>query len=295
MIKIVGAGISGLLAAATIRSQTDHYVHVYDPKLFHNKTPPLFRFRRKIDKVSLKRVNVYKHVESHSNPIADALNYSFKVCGKYNLDRSIMDMMSPVQRFIPDGSIFEELMHYITSLGKAEFHETHCNLWNNEEYNAVIVTAPLRYTIQKLYGTAFHPLFKHCDPRDSFSYTFVVPGMDAHLSIYVPHPYTPVSRVSVTGSRVCVEANAQLATLDTARHMFPIPAMNAAVITDCDFAKHLGSKFVDAPSETMNTVFDGLWVDHKVLCLGRLARMESGFLAEHTIDLIHDWISKGYI
>ena len=290
MIKIVGGGVVGLMAAGTIAAnRPDKIIHLYDHNLHRSTLPPLFRFRDNLSiGPELKKVKVDKYVVPYSNPIADSLNYSYKVCGHYRLDRSIANLRSPVERWVPASPHFlDELIKFIQESYKSVmFFPEMSDVFDNKGYEAVISTIPLKHVM----GDEFHTYF---EPKHSFSYTQDIWSMHAYFSIYVPQPYSPVTRISATGSRLCIETNAPLTTFDAARFALPIPDLNGMVIQDFVSARHLESKFVNAPKHVMDEVFDRLWNNNKVLCLGRLARMESKFLAEHTIGLVHKWMRQG--
>src|SRR6478735_6009068 len=117
MIKVVGAGMAGLLAGAILRDECSEIVEA-QKSLPHNHTA-LLRFRSSIvgDAVNIPftEVQVMKAVQSFSNPVADAISYSVKTNGSARL-RSITGAEGKIEkRYIAPDDFVERLKGKVTA------------------------------------------------------------------------------------------------------------------------------------------------------------------------------------
>lgn len=196
MIKIIGAGMAGLLAANLLRRRQP-VVYEQQGVLPHNHSAVL-RFRSplvgEVLGVPFRRVRVLKSALPWRNPVADAMAYSRKVIGEYRTDRSILPGTELVDRWIAPPDLIERMAEGINVK-----YETEVDLM--DEKTKVISTIPMPNLMLMLN---YHDM-------PEFGYVRGVNirarllNCDAYLSMYVPDPGTEISRVSVTGDEIIVE------------------------------------------------------------------------------------------
>jgi hypothetical protein len=196
-ITIVGAGISGLIAANLLKHRDPVVVEAQD-KLPNNHSAVL-RFRTSVvgDALGIpfRKVSVIKAVAGWRNPVADALAYSRKSGGIMLSNRSVnfASGFEVAERFIAPPDLIERM---------AERVDVRCGI--RFDFSAgpkFISTIPM----PDLMGALKY------DHQLQFLWT---PGVnvrarvdscDAYVSLYVPDPDLPFSRVSLTGDELIVE------------------------------------------------------------------------------------------
>lgn len=205
-IYIIGAGMSGLLAANMLRS---HTVQVYEaqPSLPNNHHA-LLRFRTDAVANALgipfKKVRVMKdvHMEGYSSKLSPALAYGLKVASSSGL-RSIVSAMEGeiCERFIAPTNLIELIAKDIDIWYNVKF-DRELDAEINREEAIVISTLPMNILAEVLGYTGFkNSKFKS------------VPGVvvsadldtDIYASLYIPQPELAPYRISVTGNRLLIE------------------------------------------------------------------------------------------
>ena len=206
MMIIIGAGMSGLLAANMFRKESPVIIEAQD-RLPHNHKS-LLRFRTNsvadASGILFKKVHVRKQINFHGEihntaTIRMANEYCRKVTGGY-ANRSIWNL-DPVDRFIaPDN--FTELL------------EKDCDIEYGNKYDndmhfkyagkrPIISTAPMAVLMDLLCWDD-KPAF---DYKKIWSATLNIlePSLDVYQTTYYPNPDIDIYRISVTGNRVIVE------------------------------------------------------------------------------------------
>src|ERR1700751_3311499 len=110
-IHIIGAGMSGLLAANMLRR---HDVTVIEKqKELPNNHHAVLRFRTpevgSILGIPFKKVNMIKTYMPNMNVVADSLSYSRKVTGKFLSNRSIIDGTVIAERYIAPPDLIPQM------------------------------------------------------------------------------------------------------------------------------------------------------------------------------------------
>jgi hypothetical protein len=206
-MKIIGAGLAGLLAARLLKHHSP-VIHEVQPELPNNHSAVL-RFRT--DKVAVatgikfEKVKMIKHYIPWLNPVADSLSYARKVSGVTRSDRSITSAsLEPQERWIAPPDLVQRL---------AEGAE----IKFNEEFEGalgapypIISTIPPYPIISTIPMSALMKLLKYPHIPEFKS----IPGCnlsarlkdcDAYVSVYVPDPAHHFSRISITGDELIVE------------------------------------------------------------------------------------------
>lgn len=201
-MKILGAGMAGLLAGAMLRNKCTGILEA-QPELPKNHSAVL-RFRSPIIdntlNIPFKKVKMIKAVLPWENPIADMMTYSYKTNGTYRM-RSIISADGLIsERFIAPDDFIEQLKERIMvpiSFGikvEKEYFENQKNI-------PIISTLPMP-TLMNLLEWKTKPEFK------SISGSVITADLgdcEAYCSIYIPHPQKAAYRISITGSKLLIE------------------------------------------------------------------------------------------
>jgi hypothetical protein len=196
LIKIIGAGMAGLLAANMLRRR-EPVVYERQKALPHNHAAVL-RFRSplvgEVLGVPFRRVRVIKHAVPWRNPVADAMAYSEKVIGQLRSDRSVLQGTEVVDRWIAPPNLVERMAEGINIKFDTDFDLS-------EETTKVISTIPMpNLMIMMGYGTP--AVFGHLSGT---TLRATLSDCDCHVTLYVPDPDSYPYRVSITGNELIVE------------------------------------------------------------------------------------------
>lgn len=202
-IHIVGAGMAGLLAANMLRHR-DPIVHEVQPSLPNNHSAVL-RFRTSavgdILNIPFKKVQMIKDHVPWRNVVADALAYSFKNNGKYRSDRSITAGQTTADRWIAPPDLIQRMAERLDiEYGKSFDFQI-------SSYGAhipIISTLPM-----PILAEALHYEWKTTDVLfnsvPGLNIKATIADCDAYISLLVPDPEIPFSRISITGNEMIVE------------------------------------------------------------------------------------------
>jgi hypothetical protein len=225
-MKIIGAGMAGLIAAAILRNKVS-CIYEHQNSLPNNHHAVL-RFRSSIvgDTVNIpfERVQVLKQVLPWRNPVADALSYSKKVTGQYMV-RSITSAEGLVERYIAPPDFVNRLYNSISCefrFGNDNWFredDGHRNLMRNQK----ISTIPMPFLMKILrYGNV--PEFKF---RQGFNIIVPVKNCAAYATLYSPDPMSIWYRASLTGNILIIECMHQPIDVDdTIRNVACILGIN---------------------------------------------------------------------
>jgi hypothetical protein len=197
MVVIVGAGIAGLLAANMMHRRRPVVMEA-QPSLPHNHSAVL-RFRTSavgdVLGISFKRVQVVKASLPWENPVADQLAYSRKVSGTSRSDRSLPLEVERVERWIAPPDLITKMARDVD----VRFNHS----WNFDTKEKVVSTIPMPQLAQVLGYDQFSPFeFEH---RPGYNILARIADCEAYVTLYVPNPGVPFSRVSITGDQLIVE------------------------------------------------------------------------------------------
>lgn len=211
MTAIIGAGLSGLIAATLFPNATVHEAR--DQHSINHKA--LLRFRSdalsRLTGIPFRKVTVRKSVwyDGAHQPINIKLAnlYSRKTNGEM-LDRSIWSL-DPVERFIAPEDLVEQM---IASVGRRiNWNDplTGPDLLRLAKDQPVISTIPMPVMNDLLFTD--EP--GHTAPKFNFKSVVVdryrIRGADVHQTIYYPDIHTGVYRASITGDLLIVERSGQ--------------------------------------------------------------------------------------
>lgn len=197
-MKIIGAGLAGLLAGNMMRHHAPTIIE-QQPSLPNNHSAVL-RFRSSIVgdtlNIPFKKVQMIKTSVPWRNPVADALAYSFKNTGTYRSDRSITAGLVAEERYIaPSDLIHQMAVNCNIELGK-KFDFT-------QDPGPVISTIPLPLLASILgYKERFDPI-----STPAVHIRATIKDCDAYVSLVDPDPRSVITRTSITGDELIIETN----------------------------------------------------------------------------------------
>lgn len=300
---IVGAGLSGLIAACRFKDAT--IIEAGAPAETHKA---LLRFREegvaKLTGIPFKRVRVHKEVymEDHSRSecsIRAANMYALKVSGAL-IDRSIKDLR-PVDRFVAPDDFYPELadkMH-----GRIEYNtQFDASFLKSLDGRPVISTAPMFANLDAA-GVVLEDLpTKHMATgfeRQAIEVLRfpLVGNADVYQTVYFPERDIQMYRASITGNVLIIERLKRLS---------PEYAMHQT--TDCSGDLHIAlhalglsqsdvclrglvrvdqknGKIVDMPAEARRAILYRLTTEHNIFSLGRFATWRNILLDDVVNDL----------
>jgi hypothetical protein len=291
-IEIVGAGLAGLLAGNMLRVRHKPVIFEAQERLPNNHSAVL-RFRSpNVGEqlgISFKKVTMIKAAQPWSNPIADALAYAFKNTGTYRSDRSIIEGMVTAQRWVAPSDLIKQMSDGL-----------HIKYNNKYEFNAinrsdpVISTVPMPVLMQALD----YPQHAEFASTSGVNMHAKIANCDAYISLLVPDPAIPISRISITGDDLIVEC---LGEVDEANTLFTVSTLLGNIplknFTNVTFHRQRYAKIV--PIDDRQRKLFMFWATDRfgIFSLGRFATWRPNLLMD---DLIQDvkkiasWIDNKY-
>ena len=277
-MKIIGAGLAGLLAAhawpraKVIESEPE-------PRAIHKA---LLRFRSRavsdLTGIDFRPVTVRKGVWSDGAfreiNIQLANWYSQKIIGNLAGDRSIW-LLEPVTRHIAPEDFYEQLLAAVAPRiqwgASFDFNRTAAD-------EPVVSTAPLPVMTGEFAG------FKRSPIKVA---RYRIEGADTHQTIYFPSPSTSVYRASITGSLLIVES--MPTALDFTHNelcdvckAFGVPIDELVFVGSTD-QKY--GKIVPLPDEQRKKILHSLTVERNIYSLGRFATWRNILLDDVVQDI----------
>ena len=293
-INIVGAGMAGLLAANMLRHRNP-IVHEVQPSLPNNHSAVL-RFRTSavgdVLNIPFKKVQMIKDHVPWRNVVADALAYSYKNSGKYRSDRSITAGQTIADRWIAPPDMIARMAERLNiNFGKPyDF-----SLPNTEP---VISTLPMpMLAIELRYDWNTSDVLFNSVP--GLNIKAKIRDCDAYISLLVPDPDVPFSRVSITGDEMIIETSKSYGADKMSAEDIATKAANLLGLQyDFHSVKSYPQKYakITPIDDDMRKEFmHWATVNHNVYSLGRFATWRPNLLLD---DLIQDirkidkWLSS---
>lgn len=201
---IVGAGLSGLIAASMLRRD----VSVFESQsALPNNHSALLRFRSSVvgDAVGIpfRKVSVMKSVQPWRNPVADALAYSIKCTGTATLRSSVSAAGQVEQRYIAPPDLAAQLAANIGA-HKFAFDVKIDKQAIQIRREPVISTIPMP-ALMAMLGWKTDMVFRSVP---GYTVTVDIPewmSVDACATVYLPNPDVVPYRVSLTERRLIIE------------------------------------------------------------------------------------------
>lgn len=231
-MKIIGAGMAGLLAGQHFRSLA--------PKIFEkqkslpNNHKALLRFRSKVVSdmtgIDFRKVQVHKMMNYEGEHFTESnlrFNnmYSQKVTGGA-YPRSAIDL-SPVDRFIAPENFIARVSTGLEISYTADGEDVIRNQMIQNSPPPLISTMP----IAKLAKILCYDLYARLETKPIWTTTFYVESTDVYQTVYYPNPDLPLYRMSITGDKVIAEF-----TCNPVEHWGSQAKMNIYHFLERDFA-----------------------------------------------------------
>jgi hypothetical protein len=282
-INIIGAGLSGLLAANMLRR---HEVCIIEKqKELPNNHHAVLRFRTpeigNVLGINFKKVNMLKTYVPHKNVVADSLSYSKKVTGIYLSDRSIIAGTFIAERYIAPTNLVQQMSKNV----KIAFDNTFF-----ENKVPTISTIPM----PALMDILDYPHKINFTSRPGVVATAEVKDCDAYVSVLFPGP-EQYSRATITGNQLMIE-------FPVGNHPFVINdifdnlGINAEDVFGIDFKKQHYFKIIGISDSERKKFQRWATVNHNIYSLGRYATWRPKLLLDDLIDdvkKIEGWMLGG--
>lgn len=289
-INVIGAGMSGLLAAAMLRSELGTCYEKQDA--LPNNHSAVLRFRSSVVgdtlNIPFKKVQAMKAIEPHRNPIADALSYSKKTNGAYTLRSVATAKGEIVERYIAPKDFIQKMADRVKSIefGVDYFGED----FPPDEIVPTISTIPMPALMQALgYREGLRPNF---DYRKSTNIVMQIADCNAYASLYVPDPSSPISRISLTGDELVAECSHNLAWQEGTTQEVADVAMQAAAMMGIEGEWVLSirpkeqsyAKILPCDERLRRRFIVWATDKFKIYSLGRYATWRPGLLQDDVVD-----------
>lgn len=313
-VKIIGAGMAGLLAANKLSHRRPLVIEAQ--KELPNNHSAVLRFRSPIVgdtlNIPFKKVTLMKDVLPWYNPVADALAYSKKCTGTMRSDRSIKYGLVVDDRYIAPPDLIQQMVergtHDLKFGEPFDFvqHRSNAALPNGRE-DFIISTIPMPMLMEALQ----YPLKPEFKSTQGLNIRAKLKGCDAYASMLVPDPDKPYSRASITGDELIVEVprfNSQGFNTPAAMQLMKeIGKQNLFDAIQCCFGIDVGDVIEETTQVSLQRYAKILPIDEQVrkqfmfwatdqfniFSLGRYATWRPGLLLDglvQDVQLIDRWI-----
>ena len=288
---IIGAGMSGLLAASILRDQCSHIIE--SAKDLPSNHHAVLRFRTEqvstATGIPFKKVDVIRAVSPYKNEVASAVAYSKKVTGNIS-QRSVVNKSGIVQRFIAPNNFVTRLAEGLNAPIKfGVFASPKIILQLQGQGFKIISTIPMPSMVE-MFPDIDCKIDKNQFDESRKSAVHIkakIRNSEMFCSLYVPDPSIPISRISITGSNLHVES-----VTDDAKElnrMWPtILSLVGLCPNDVYDAKYFPAKYakiIDVNEQSRQKAILDLSLKHGIYSLGRYATWRPRLLLD---DLIND-------
>ena len=292
-VKIIGAGMAGLLAANLLRHHNP--VVIEAQKNLPNNHHAVLRFRTPLVGEALgiefKKVTVVKGVKPWKNPVADALSYSFKNAGTFRSDRSILSGDEVVERYIAPPDLIRQMAE-----GLRIEYGAHHDFSSDEK---VISTIPM----PNLMKCLAYPKQIHFSSEPGINIKATISHCDAYVSLAVPSPDYAFSRISITGNELIAEIprRREIIGRDQAQFYADQAANLLGIRPEFvgEATAHVSQYQKIVPiddHERKSFIFWASTIEQKAFSLGRFATWRPKLLMDDLVKdirLIDGWIRNG--
>lgn len=304
MITIIGAGMSGLLAANMV---SQPYQIMERASGIPNNHMSLLRFRTgavgDVCSIPFRKVKVMKTSTSEgNNDVADAMSYSRKVTGGYHLRSSSSAFKTEVvERYIAPTDLIEGMAKSIPQT----LINFRCDLQGLDGANLiftkddevkhislkepVISTIPMIAMMKVLGWPGPNPSFGY---RSGFSVQFRVRNCDAHVTTYITNRRLKPYRASITGNLAIIEYafnRIEMSDDDIIDDASEIAERLLGIFPqDVDGPIHIHTaqyaKIVPIDETTRRNFILWASIQHNVYSLGRFATWRPGLLMDDVVN-----------
>ena len=298
MVEIIGAGMAGLLAANMLhRLKPTVYEAQNDLPNNHNA---VLRFRSSSvgDTLGIpfKKVNMLKCSHKWRNPVADALAYSFKCTGGWRSDRSLPIEPVSQERFIAP----EDFIKRMASGIDIRFnHSITSQYLKSGTEEPTISTMPMP-TLMALLDYDCGDMFNESYLK-GYVITAKVHRSDAYVSVYIPDPSWPFSRISITGDQFIAEMPTAKKPAEDfikfiAQDAAELVGLPSGVLSNIELKPQPYFKILKVDDDERKRFIAWATDSYNIYSLGRFATWRPGLLLDDLVGdvrLIEKWIKEG--
>jgi hypothetical protein len=289
-MKIVGAGMAGLLAGGILRDKLSA-VYERQHSLPNNHSAVLrFRTTKVSDALNIpfKKVTMIKSYQPWMNPVADAHAYSIKTNGSATLRSIVSADGQPRERYIAPHDMIWQMEK---KLSKPVTYRSEFPLHLLGTKQPIISTIPMPALMALLKWPGKSPKF---ETVSGYSYRATFEGLDSYCSVYVPDPEIPLSRVSVTGNEIIAESDNSLPSItakDAIHLAIKVLGLEAGIGSgfinfEADPIKidQKYAKILPIDESTRREFIVWASKEHRVYSLGRFATWRPGLLLDDVVN-----------
>lgn len=294
-LKIIGAGLAGLLAANMMRKNKKLSVMEIKSTLPNNHSAVL-RFRSHIigdvTGIDFQKVSVIKASMKWMNPVADALAYAEKSTGMMLSNRSIPTEVEMVERYIAPPDLINQLA------AEADIsYEAKTDNWLGGD-GPTISTIPMPALMDILH----YPESVIFNAVNGSNVKAKVFNCNAYVSLYVPSPVFSFSRVSITGDELIAEfphTKPGLAIVDHRDELYAAASMLGLQkdrLSNIQIKEQTYAKIQEIDDGIRKRFITWATDHHNIYSLGRFACWRPGLLLDDLVKdvrLIEGWIKGG--
>lgn len=278
-VRIIGAGLAGLLAANVFRK-----AKVFEAGPASQAThKAVLRFRSNAVGdamgIDFRPVAVHKGIyfcDHFVQPDIRLANmYSQKVIGRF-VDRSIWNL-APSERFIAPEDLIEQL---IDRVGDRIEWDTAINPIDVQHNGPTISTMPMS------------TLLRMMDPETEHSFEFAqisvqrwrVPNASVYQTVYFPEPHLPLYRASITGDLLIAE---HMGKPDKTYEweIFDAFGLTGNDVVEIDTSKQRFGKIAPIDEDVRRKIILAATLDHNIFSVGRFATWRNILLDEVLSDI----------
>lgn len=297
-VEIFGAGMAGLLAGNMLARRAP-IINETATDLPNNHSAVL-RFRSSVvgdvTGIPFREVSMIRTSVPWKNPVADALAYSFKNTGTRRSDRSISGGDVAAKRWIAPPDFIPRLAEDLFPAIAFGASPSYIGDLAKNGGSTIISTIPmpdlmLALEYPRMQGFAWAP---------AVNITARIELCDAFVSILVPDPGLPFSRISITGDRLTIEVPQKLSLSKDDTHQWTYAAAALLGIAPFDIVDIQASpsryaKILPIDEDARREFISWATDTFNVFSLGRFATWRPGLLLDDLvadIRLIDRWIDR---
>jgi hypothetical protein len=296
-MNIIGAGMAGLLAGHALRHHKPVIWEVQ--KGLPNNHSAVLRFRTQsvadITNIPFRKVQMVKCTLQHLNPVASVLAYSKKNTGVYRSNRSINSGTEVGDRWIAPPDFIPRMAEGLNIKYGQSFNFAKLNS------GPTISTIPMPSLMRRLNYPQVDKIKFESTP--GINIKAQVPNSDAFVSLIVPDPKLPYSRVSLCGPELTVEAplkNNKMQMENFAKFCLSsaiaLLGLQESELEDIEWREQAYAKIVEIDDVARKNFLFWATDNFNIFALGRFATWRPHILLD---DLVNDlrridgWINSG--
>ena len=289
MTIIVGAGLSGLIAASMLRTEIREVWEAQQG--LPNNHHALLRFKSSLVGdacgIPFRQVDVMKTTDKWRNPVADAISYSLKCTDTATLRSSTTASGQVEKRYIAPSDLINRLYDQVSDKVKFGFNLEFSDLAVQGE--PIISTIPMGVLMEILqyqnipeFGSVTGTTFNFKLP----------PNYDICTTVYLPDPKDIPYRVSITERELIIECTGQVyftteidACIQSACRCLGIEYLYEEIRAGYKSYKQKYSKITKIDESIRRDFITWASRVHGVYSLGRFATWRPGLLLD---DIVQD-------